>query len=230
MRFFVRNCIPNILNVAWAGSLKLDKGLLRAELLTNHRVSERYPLIALLPKGRVGAEIGVFTGLFSTALLALTQPKKMYFVDPWWKEFGPLYPDWGIYTDHGKLPTAAAHQVATERIAKHARGVETDVAIEHSMTFLSRMPDHHFDWVYLDSTHSYEGTREELELLRRKIKPGGILAGDDWHESPDHPHYGVAQAIKEAMARGEFEMIRLFPALQWAIRVNSPAARDRQLA
>ena len=162
----------------------------------------------------------MFTGLFSASLLQVTRSKKLYFVDPWWEVFGPVYPDWGPYTDHGKLLTSTAHSMASGRIRRHANGTETEVLVETSASFLSRIPDQHLDWVYLDSTHSYEGTRDELALLRTKVKPGGMIAGDDWHDSLEHPHAGVSQAVKEAVARKEYAFVGAFPALQWAVRAQ----------
>jgi hypothetical protein len=45
--------------------------------------------------------------------------------------------------------------------------------IEYDQDFLAPLPDAYFDWVYLDTTHEYEQTRLELQLLRRKVKPSG---------------------------------------------------------
>jgi hypothetical protein len=55
------------------------------------------------------------------------------FVDPWWMLYGECYPDWGEYTDFGRL------------------------------------------WVYLDSTHTYDGTKRELKLLNRKLRETGLI-------------------------------------------------------
>ncbi len=37
-----------------------------------------------------------------------------------------------------------------------------------------------FDWIYLDTDHSYETTLSELRLAAPKLKPGGLLAGHDY--------------------------------------------------
>ena len=143
----------------------------------------------------------------------------MYFIDPWWKEFGSRYPDWGLYSDYGRLSTVAAHRVASQRIKRHAHETRVEILVEYSTKFLPRVPDGHFDWIYLDSTHSYEGTRAELSALRAKVKSGGIVAGDDWRNDLAHPHAGVAKAVKEAVEEKKYELIAIMPALQWAIRV-----------
>src|SRR4051794_26759411 len=43
----------------------------------------RQHVISMLPKGGVGAEIGVWKGEFSARLLTGTQPKTLYLIDPW---------------------------------------------------------------------------------------------------------------------------------------------------
>jgi hypothetical protein len=222
MRFLayrVYRFVSNAIDVLRVGNVLMDSALVRAEFLKDHRIRARLDLVKLLPRHSVGAEIGVFTGLFSTILLDAVRPTKMYFVDPWWKEFGSHYPDWGLYTDHGKLSTATAHRAACRRIERHTNETKTEILVDYSTRFLPNVPDNHLDWTYLDSTHSYEGTCAELARLRTKVKSGGIVAGDDWHDDAAHPHGGVAKAVKEAVEREEYELVAILPALQWAIRV-----------
>ncbi len=49
---------------------------------------------------------------------------------------------------------------------------------------LATFPDRYFDWVYIDSSHSYEHTHDELQILRNKVKESGVIAGDDWVPDP----------------------------------------------
>jgi hypothetical protein len=224
MRDTIANAVTTVAGVdagdVVRAGIVFDIPLLRTELLGAHRVSDRRFLAEMLPKNGVGAEIGVFTGLFSTILLDVADPRQMYFVDPWWDAFGKFYPDWGSYNDHGRLETKVAYRAAKERIAKHTRkNANSEVVVGYSTSFLPTLSDGSLDWAYLDSTHSYEGTRDELALLKRKIRPGGILAGDDWYEDPMHVHAGVAMAAKEAVARGDYILIGAFACAQWALRV-----------
>ena len=86
----------NARDVIKAGNLRWDLSLIRSEMTTDHRISDRRFLADMLPKGGIGAEIGVFTGLFSTVLLEIARPKKIYFVDPWWGELtAPTIPTGG---------------------------------------------------------------------------------------------------------------------------------------
>jgi len=43
-----------------------------------------------------------------------------------------------------------------------------------------RLPDRHFDWVYIDGDHSKEAVYRDLSLYLPKVKQGGQIAGDDY--------------------------------------------------
>ena len=80
------------------------------------------------------------------------------------------------------------------------------------------------DWVYLDSSHAYQHTVEELALLRRKVRPGGVIAGDDWQPDPSHPHHGVHRAVMELVSSGSCEVLYADAGdQQWAIRLPAAA-------
>jgi predicted O-methyltransferase YrrM len=51
------------------------------------------------------------------------------------------------------------------------------------------------DFVFLDSDHSYEGTRDAIMAFLPKLKPDGTLAGHDYNV--DYP--GVIQAVDELL-------------------------------
>lgn len=189
-----------------------------AETFADHRISPRRFVPKMFPLDGVGAELGVFTGLFSTELLRHARPRKAYFVDPWRLAHGARFPDWGRYTAYGRLATADAEALARARIAAAAGGAETKIVVGYSTEFLAHLPDETLDWVYLDSSHSYAGTRDELALLARKLKPGGIVAGDDWHDDREHRHAGVAQAVEESIDEGRFALVGTYPEMQWAAR------------
>lgn len=55
-------------------------------------------------------------------------------------------------------------------------------------------PDNYFDFIYLDSGHTYELTKAEIRLWIRKVKDGGILAGHDYHG-----HEEVKRAVDEVV-------------------------------
>ncbi len=54
-----------------------------------------------------------------------------------------------------------------------------------------------FDWVYIDTTHTYLQILKELEICRLKVKTGGIIAGHDYCQGNIYraQPYGVVQAV-----------------------------------
>jgi hypothetical protein len=63
-------------------------------------------------------------------------------------------------------------------------------------TVAARMYDaQSLDFVYLDADHSYESVKEDILTWLPKLKPGGVLAGDDYTES----WAGVIQAVAETL-------------------------------
>lgn len=190
-----------------------------------HRVDGRRGILGLVEPGTIGAELGVFTGLFAEAILETVRPAVLHLVDPWWLAYGDVYPNWGAYTARGTLPTRVAHEAAVTR-AESARGdCEVHVHVSTSADWLRSLPDASLDWVYVDSTHYYRETLEELRLLREKLRPDGIVLGDDWWPNPEDVHHGVFRAVHELVRKGMWDVIRADEQIQWAIR---PAAKYRR--
>jgi hypothetical protein len=80
--------------------------------------------------------------------------------------------------------------------------------IGDDLEVLSTFPDHYFDWLYLDTTHSYEQTKKELDLLKIKVKIDGLILGNDWKPGdPNGQHYGLFQAIQEFLLNEPYELI-----------------------
>jgi predicted O-methyltransferase YrrM len=56
------------------------------------------------------------------------------------------------------------------------------------------------DVVFIDLTHTYEAVKEDIKLWLPKVKKGGFIAGDDYHQ-----HWqGVIQAVDELLPRATF--------------------------
>jgi hypothetical protein len=54
-------------------------------------------------------------------------------------------------------------------------------------------------FIYVDAWHSYESTKEDLELWWPKLKIGGLFCGDDYmdFDCPGECRFGVIQAVEE---------------------------------
>ena len=70
----------------------------------------------------------------------------------------------------------------------------------------SRTPS--FDWVYVDGNHLYDYVRSDLALYDPKVKPGGLIAGDDYGDAGWWED-GVTRAVDEFVAERGYEVVSL---------------------
>jgi SAM-dependent methyltransferase len=186
-----------------------------AGLFGIQQVRERF--LRGLQKGAVCAEIGVFRGQFSEKILSVTKPRELHLIDVWWELYGEHYPDWGAYTDHGELPTRQAYEDTLSVVQRCAGKAVVKVHVGDDCEILETFPDGYFDWVYLDSSHQYEDTLRELEILSRKVKPDGVISGDDWKDDPVDPNHGASVAIQEFCAARHWHVDARDTFFQWRI-------------
>ncbi|MEZ6937829.1 class I SAM-dependent methyltransferase [Aeromonas sp. S12(2024)] len=149
-------------------------------LLTN-----RSALLRLLPKQGIVAELGVAAGDFSRQIFDVCQPAELHLIDVWGSErYGE--------TLYSKVKT----QFSTNQ--SPARPV-VSIHRQTSLDALQQFPDDYFDWIYIDTTHSYELTRDELRGYANKIKPNGIIVGHDYMQGnwSSQLRYGVIEAVHE---------------------------------
>jgi hypothetical protein len=168
----------------------------------------------VIPTGGVGAELGVHKGHLTKKLFEWVEPTHLYVVDPW-HLLGPTW-DWAA----GDKSTVNGMRTTAKRIGAYLGDGRAELVIDDDREFLARLDDGALDWVYLDSSHAYDQTIEELTLLVRKVRSGGVIAGDDWNADPAHRHHGVCKAVREFEATGQLEVFLIDePTKQWAARV-----------
>lgn len=164
-------------------------------------------------EGGIGAELGVHQGGFTQCLLDVVNPHKLYLLDPWYllgKEW-----KWG----QGNRSTIDALKGILGKFSNELTEGKVILNIGFDLDLLPTFPDHYFDWVYVDTSHRYEHTWKELQLLKLKVKKDGIIAGDDWELNPEHKNYGVSQAVHEFILQEPYEIIYSSDLdKQWAIR------------
>jgi hypothetical protein len=57
----------------------------------------------------------------------------------------------------------------------------------------------HFDLVFIDADHSYEGVKRDINAWLPLVRNGGILCGHDFFDGPLARHPGVARAVTELL-------------------------------
>ncbi len=164
----------------------------------------------------MGAELGVFTGRFSSEIYEALRPRRFFLVDLWHMKYGETFPDWGAYTARGKLRTEAA--LAAVRLRGSRMEGAAEIVVDDSVQWLSSLSPGSLDWVYVDTTHKYEKTMAELHAAARAIVSDGVILGDDCQIDPAHPHHGVFRAVRDFSRSSEFEIIWMDAAAQWAMR------------
>ena len=150
----------------------------------------REELVQKLPPGVVCAEIGVFEGEFSDFIHRTVRPSLLYLVDLFQ---GPM-----ISGDKNgeNIKTIQLEHSYQALLAKYHSNPEISLFRGRSELFLSLLPDNHLDFIYIDGDHQYAGCRSDLELARKKVKRGGVIAGHDY--CPQFP--GVMRAVDEFSA------------------------------
>jgi hypothetical protein len=138
------------------------------------------------PIDSVCAEIGVFRGRWTRHILEVTRPRELHLIDAWWELYGDFFPDWGSYTEFGHLATRRAYE-DTQRVVSDSAppGTKVETHVGDDCAILETFADGYFDWVYLDTSHTYEDTLKELDVLSRKVKQTGFISGDDWLDDDD---------------------------------------------
>lgn len=178
---------------------------------------DRFELLRRLPKGGTAAEIGAAFGEFTAAILDLAQPARLHLVDAWETE--------RYQTGLAEIEAKLHAPIAEGRLVIN-RGYSTEV--------LRGFPANSFDWVYIDTNHTYETTAEELRLAAAAMKPGGLICGHDFctGNAVQPVPYGVIEACAEFCSRDgwQYRFLALDPGGHFSFALarlepEDPAAR-----
>lgn len=162
-------------------------------------INARNTIAGLLPKRGVGAEIGVFRGVFSRTLFAAAQPSRLFLVDPWENSAAPAHAkSWYGRGSANDMEAIHADVVKAFSAAPYAGRVE--VVRSRSAQWFATVEDQSLDFVYIDGDHSYDAVREDIALAVAKVRPGGVIALDDYSLGQWWGD-GVVRAVHEALAR-----------------------------
>ncbi len=180
------------------------------------RLKQREWILTYVPEYSVGAELGVFRGHFSKIIARKVLPRKLYLVDMWTLQ-GSHYGDYGDYTNYGKLPTSVALEETIKRTLQYQDQTEIVIVESKCEDFLYNLEEQ-LDFVYLDTYHTFNETLSQLSSISKKLKPDGLILGDDWWPDRDSPHHGVFLAIHAFIKANPFEIVACGPYGQYCLR------------
>lgn len=157
--------------------------LQKKHLASARLITDRNALLELLPKRGVSSELGVANGAYTEQILKINAPQKLHLIDIW----------------HSERYNETLFKDVCSKFASELSTGQMQIHRKLSTKAVDDFPEQYFDWIYIDTSHCYEGTKAELELYASKIKPGGIIAGHDYTMGNwnNQFRYGVMEAVHE---------------------------------
>ena len=155
----------------------------------NHQAAYDY-LLANMPKDGTFVELGAWLGKSSSYLCDKATGQDIIIVDTWKGSPNEL---------------TTTHKLATEqdiyKLFVDNMGDRKYTAIKATSKSAARkFKAESLDVVFIDLTHTYEAVKEDIKLWLPKVKKGGYIAGDDYHEN----WKGVIQAVDELLPHATF--------------------------
>jgi Methyltransferase domain len=149
-----------------------------------------------LPKGSRISEIGVAFGDFSEELISSHQPSEFVAFDLF--ELHKIPVIWGkpsaeTFNNKEHLP------FYQDRLSKYASSTSVKIHKGDSSTQLSNYPDAHFDLIYIDGAHDYDGVMKDADVAQKKLAKNGYLVFNDYIYF-DHiakEEYGIIPVVND---------------------------------
>jgi hypothetical protein len=190
-----------------------------AKVEAGRREAVRGRLLEAMPKGGTCAEIGVWEGKFSARILEICQPATLHLIDPW-----AYMPEFGNTGFGRKKNEHLMDEKFREVQAAFAGDARVVIHRATSDVALAALPDASLDWVYVDGNHNEPFIGNDIALCLQKVKPDGIIAGDDFNWQADTSGAPVKRAVEAVVAAlGDAASLKLM-ANQWIIRLRRSGA------
>lgn len=137
----------------------------------------------------VGAEIGVADGNYAAIILSNPSVVKLFGVD--------LYKPHEGYRDYTRGTTFNNMYKHSKEKLSHF-GKRHKFIYQLSMDAVKTIADNSLDFVYIDANHDYKHVMEDITEWSKKVRSGGIIAGDDYDRRNDHDmRYDVINAVND---------------------------------
>ena len=168
---------------------------------TIKKINTRELMYDTVPKGGIGAELGVCRGINAVQLLFRAKPAMLFLVDTWEesKILRPPHEDPNLwYDDHfDSVSEIFEEEIVNGRVILHKQA---------TTTFLASLPDSYLDWVYIDANHHYQFVKRDIDLSIKKVKSGGFIMGHDYMSNPRVWGVSIIRAVNERIQNGDIKM------------------------
>ena len=165
----------------------------KVNILNGSILANRKHLLEILPKNGVVAELGVDSGDFTEQIIKISNPKKIYLIDTWSsKRYGQEKFDF-----------------VKKKFSDEIKSKKIEILRSNSINAAKLFQNNYFDWIYIDTDHSYSTTSKELNSYENKIKTTGFICGHDyvmgnWSKSNK---YGVIESVNEFLIKKNWKMV-----------------------
>lgn len=123
-------------------------------------------------------EVGVWKGEYAEEILKrCPMIKKYYMIDPW-----ATLPDWNKPFNVAPKAFEEVYDEAMERT--EFASPKRIVLRGRTKEVIHQIPEQSLDFVYVDGDHTLRGITIDLIKLLPKVKPGGLIGGDDFKNTP----------------------------------------------
>lgn len=150
----------------------------------------------------IGYEIGVWAGETSAYLLNRFQELQYRGVDPYLS-----FEDCGLHENYNKVSEGIVHKLWFQNQASadsvydiacktyEPFGKRAQLIRKKSLDAVTDIPSDSLDFVYIDGNHFHKEVLLDITMWKNKIRPRGILIGDDFNWNDDLSN--VARAVQE---------------------------------
>lgn len=167
----------------------------------------RLAVLGMLPRRGTGAEIGVHLGDYAARILQVARPQRLYLIDPW-LYFGDDTYRSSLYggSDCSPAEMERRFQSVRRRFSSRTATGQVNIIRKTSAQAMEAIGDSSLDFVYIDGNHQYEFVKDDLAQSVRTVRPGGIVAGDDY-TSGGWWAGGVKRAVDELSASKDVDLL-----------------------
>ena len=120
---------------------------------------------------KVGAEMGVEQGRYSSSLLRKIPGLELYCIDCWESYEG--------YRMNKQDKVNLFYQRTIERL-ESLEGVNYKIIKKYSMDAVKDFEDESLDFVFIDGNHEFQSCTNDIAEWSKKVKKGGLVMGHDY--------------------------------------------------